>query len=97
MSMFDAILGQVLGSGETNAIVANLAAKVGLSPDQAEAAIAALAQAHPLPGDTVQAASDSTGLPQDALNQILGHLGGEGGLANIASSVLSATNGQQNG
>ncbi|WP_157215139.1 hypothetical protein [Flavisphingomonas formosensis] len=87
MGLLDGVLGQIMGGGE-NAIVANLAAKVGLTPEQAESAIAALTQAHPQPGDTVQTASDTTGLPQEILQQVLGHLGGEGGLTAIASSLL---------
>lgn len=87
MGLLDGLLGQIMGGGE-NAIVANLAAKVGLTPEQAESAIAALAQAHPQPGDTVQTASNATGLPQEILQQVVGHLGGEGSLAQIASGLL---------
>ena len=49
MSILNSILGQVSG----DATVQNLAAKVGLSPEQAEQAIAALGQAHSQDGDTV--------------------------------------------
>ena len=48
MSLLDGILNQV----SDNATVQNLAAKVGLTPQQVEQAVAALAQAHPQPGDT---------------------------------------------
>ncbi len=91
MGLLDGILGQIMGGGQgsiENTIIENLATKVGLSPEMAEAAISALAQAHPQPGDTVQTASTTTGLPQDVLQQVLGHLGGEGGLAAIASGLL---------
>jgi len=90
MGLLDGVLGQIMGGGE-NAIIANLAAKVGLTPEQAESAISALTQAHPQPGDTVQTAAGATGLPQEILQQVLGHLGGEGGLAAIASSLLGKT------
>jgi hypothetical protein len=50
MSILNSILGQVSG----DATVQNLASKVGLSPEQAEQAIAALGQAHAQEGDTVQ-------------------------------------------
>ena len=58
MSLLNTILGQV----SENATVQNLAAKVGLSPEQAEQAIAALGQAHTQPGDTVETASQNTGI-----------------------------------
>jgi len=83
MSMFDGILGQLAG----NVDVGNLAAKLGLSPEQVESAIAALGQAHAQPGDTVATAADQTGLPTDTLNAVLGHLGGEGALGGIAAAL----------
>lgn len=83
MSILDGILAQVAG----NQSVVALAGKVGLSPEQAEMALAALAHAHKQPGDTVAEASDQTGLPHDKLSQIVGHLGGEGALGSIASQL----------
>lgn len=80
MSMLDGLLGQVT----QNVDIKNLAAKVGLSPEQVESAVQALGQAHPAPGDTVQTAAASTGLPTDMLQQIVGHIGGEGALAQFA-------------
>ncbi len=79
MGLLDGILGQVAG----NPAITNLAEKIGLSPEQVTAAIAALGAAHAQPGDTVAGAADSTGLSPDVLQQILGHLGGEGALGNI--------------
>ena len=81
MSLLNGILEQV----SDNATVQNLAAKVGLSPEQVEQAVAALAQAHPAPGDTVSTAAAQTGLPQDKLNEIVDHIGGEGALGRFAS------------
>lgn len=81
MGMLDGLLGQ-LGS---NVDIANLAEKVGLPPEQVEQAIHALGVAHPQPGDTVATAAASTGLPQDTLQQIVGHIGGEGALGQFAS------------
>jgi hypothetical protein len=80
MSMLNGLLGQV----SDNATVQNLAAKVGLSPEQVEQAIAALGQAHPQPGDTVATAAQQTGLPADKLQEIVGHIGGEGALGQFA-------------
>ena len=81
------ILNSILGQVSETATVQNLAAKVGLSPEQVEQAVAALAQAHPAPGDTVSTAAEKTGLPQDKLNEIVGHIGGEGALGRFASML----------
>ena len=81
MSILDSILGQVT----SNVDIKNLAAKVGISPEQAEAAVAALAKAHPQPGDTVDTAAAETGLDSGILSQIVGHIGGEGALGKFAS------------
>jgi hypothetical protein len=81
MSLLDGILNQVSG----NSTVENLAAKVGLSPEQVEQAVAALGQAHAAPGDTVTTAAQQTGLPQDKLQEIIGHIGGEGALGRFAA------------
>jgi hypothetical protein len=81
MSILDSILGQVT----SNVDIKNLATKVGISPEQAEAAVAALAKAHPQPGDTVDTAAAETGLDSGILSQIVGHIGGEGSLGQFAS------------
>lgn len=81
MSLFDGILNQV----SDNATIQNLAAKVGMSPEQVEQAVAALGQAHGQEGDTVTTAAEQTGLPQDKLQEIVGHIGGEGALGRFAS------------
>jgi hypothetical protein len=80
MSMLDGILGQL----SNNPTVENLATKVGLSPEQVEQAVAALGQAHTAPGDTVATAAGQTGLPTDKLQEIVGHIGGEGSLGQFA-------------
>jgi len=85
MSLLDSILAQV----NSNVDIQNMAAKVGISPEQAEAAVAALAKAHTEPGDTVDSAAASTGLDSGILSQIVGHIGGEGSLGQFAS-ILSA-------
>lgn len=80
MSMLDGLLAQV----SQNVDIANLAAKVGLSPDQVETAVQALGHAHHAPGDTAETAAANTGLSTDVLQQIIGHIGGEGSLGQFA-------------
>lgn len=81
MSLLNSILGQV----SDDATVQGLATKVGLSPDQVEQAVAALGQAHASDGDTIATASEQTGLPEDKLQEIVGHIGGEGALGRFSS------------
>jgi hypothetical protein len=83
MSILDSILGQLASSPD----IANLATKVGLTPEQVETAVTALAQAHTAPGDTVDTAADATGLPSDTLQQIVGHIGGEGSLSEFSNII----------
>jgi hypothetical protein len=81
MSMFDGILGQVAQNVDIN----NLAQKVGLSPEQVESAVAALASAHTSPGDTASLAASETGLPAEKLSEIVTQIGGEGALGQFAT------------
>ena len=81
MSILDSILGQV----SENATVQNLADKVGMSPEQVATAVAALGQAHAAEGDTVETAAAETGLPADKLQEIVGHIGGEGSLGQFSA------------
>lgn len=81
MGLLDGLLAQVT----ENVDVKNLAAKVGLTPEQIESAVSALAQAHTAPTDTVTTAAASTGLSAETLQQIVAHIGGEGALGNFAS------------
>jgi hypothetical protein len=85
MSLLDSILGQV----NESATIQNLATKVGLTPEEVENAVAALGQAHAQEGDTVQTASETTGLPSDKLNEIVNHIGGEGSLGQFASILAN--------
>lgn len=82
MSMMDMVLGQLAGQD-----LGGLASKVGLTPQQVEMAIHALGRAQPQPGDTAGVAAEHTGLPVDAMQQILGHLGGEGALGGILGAL----------
>jgi hypothetical protein len=81
MGILDGILGQL----SENADVANLAAKVGLSPEHVESAVQALAKFHPMDVDTAEGAAAETGLPVEKLQEIIGQIGGEGALGQYAS------------
>ena len=83
MGIFDSIMGQV----SEHADVGNLAAKLGLPPEVAEKAIAALGQSHGEPGDTIQGAAAKTGLDAGVLSQIVAQIGGEGSLSQYASML----------
>jgi hypothetical protein len=85
MSMLDGILGQVT----QNVDIANLAAKLGLSPEHTESAVQALAEAHPLASDTAETAAAQTGLPLEKLQEMISHIGGEGALGQFASLLQS--------
>jgi hypothetical protein len=89
MSILDSILGQVTG----NADIANLAAKVGISPEHAESAVQALAKYHPMQGDTAEGAAAATGLPVGKLQEIIGHIGGEGALGQFAGLLQGQAGG----
>jgi hypothetical protein len=80
MGLLDGILNQVSNHPD----VANLAAKVGIEPAQAEKAIAALGVAHQEPGDTITSAAAKTGLGTGTLTQIVDQIGGEGSLGEFA-------------
>jgi hypothetical protein len=81
------ILDDMLGGLGGNSDVANLAAKVGLSPEHIEMAVKALAKFHPMDVDTAEGAAAETGIPTDKLNEIIGHIGGEGALGRYASML----------
>lgn len=81
MSLLNGLLGQLAG----NVDIENLAQKIGLSPEHVETAVAALGKAHHEPGDTAEGAAAVTGLPLDKLQEIIGHIGGEGSLGQFAS------------
>ncbi|MEI6642977.1 MAG: hypothetical protein WCL10_13140 [Novosphingobium sp.] len=83
MSLFDQILGQI----SSNVDVKNLAAKVGIDPSMVESAIAGLAAGHAAPTDTVETAAANTGIDAGILQQIVGHIGGEGSLASFATML----------
>lgn len=83
MSILDGILGQVA----SNVDIKNMAGKIGLTPEQVEMAVGALAKAHAQPGDTAEGAAAATGLPTDKLSEIIGQIGGEGALGKFAGML----------
>lgn len=90
MSIMDVITGAMGGGMGQNieAQVAGMVAqKMGIDPSMAQMAISALTQAHSAPTDTVDTAAQQTGMAPSMLNQILGHLGGEGALGSLASQM----------
>ena len=84
MSLFDSILKSTGGAPDD---VVNLADKLGIDPAMAEKAIAALGQAHPKKGDTVEMASAKTGIDTAMLSQIVQQIGGEGSLNEYARQL----------
>jgi hypothetical protein len=80
MSLINGLLGQLAD----NIDIENLAQKTGLSPGHVEKAVQALGAAHHAPGDTAESAAAATGLPLDKIQEIIGHIGGEGSLARFA-------------
>lgn len=76
MGMLDGLLGKISEQVD----ITNLATKVGLTPEQVQAAVAALGQAHAAPGDTVATAAATTGLSAGTLQDIVGQIGGVKGL-----------------
>ncbi|MEO6716564.1 MAG: hypothetical protein ABIM50_04870 [Novosphingobium sp.] len=92
MGLFDGIAGSL----ETQAAEA-IAAKMGIDPAMAATAIAALTKNQPIPGDTVQQSAEQSGISPDILNQILGHIGGEGGLGALVGALRAGDAATQGG
>ena len=97
MDLMNSILSQVSG----NATVQGLAAKVGLTPEEVQQAIAALAQAHSAgtasKHETVNAAADKTGLPDDKLHEVLNEVGGHGALSQLSAMLPEGAGGLMGG
>jgi hypothetical protein len=82
MSILDQALSQFGGTD-----LAAIADKVGLTPQQVESAVAALGRSMQDPEDTATLAATRTGLPPDAVAQVLQHLGGEETLGRITGAL----------
>lgn len=83
MSLFDSILGQVSG----NPTVTNMAEKMGIDPDMAAKAVAALGEAHQDERDTIEVAQEKTGMDASQLSEIRDMIGGEGSLSKFAAMI----------
>jgi hypothetical protein len=83
MSLFDSIFGHA----HHHPTVKNMADKLGIDPEQAEQAIAALGEAHQQEGDTVSLAAERTGLSSDTLNRVIEQIGGEGSLGQFSQMM----------
>lgn len=84
------LLDGILGGGGQNAIVGMIAQKVGIPPAIAEAAMGALVNNHAQPGNTIENAAQQSGVSSDVLGQIVGQLGGAGGLGALVGAVTGA-------
>ncbi|MFZ9395355.1 MAG: hypothetical protein ACO25F_04735 [Erythrobacter sp.] len=84
MSLFDGVLQKIAGAPDD---VKHLAEKVGIAPEMAEKAIAALGHAHQMKGDTVELAAANTGLDTGTLGQIVNQIGGEGSLMEFSNMI----------
>ncbi|HEU4960938.1 MAG TPA: hypothetical protein VFT56_11070 [Sphingomonas sp.] len=82
MSLLDDMTREVSGVDLTT-----LADRLGLTPAQAESALAALGRAEPEPGDTADLAAAKAGLPRDQVARLLEAIGGEDGLRRIVGAL----------
>ena len=80
MAMLDGMLAEIGSERDVQAI----AERVALPVAKVEEVIAALGVAHAQPGDAVETASASTGMPAWKVSQIMDLLGGRGSLSNLS-------------
>ena len=89
MSLLDGLMQQF--GGQIGPQLAQMVAqKFGIDPAMAQMAIAALMRNHPLPNNTVEAASAETGMSTDMLGQIVNQIGGEGALGQLGGMLGGA-------
>lgn len=82
MGIFDTILAQA-----GHADIGDLAGKLGVPPELAEKAIAALGQSHAEAGDTISAAAAKTGFDAGMLSQVVEQIGGAGALDQYSQAL----------
>lgn len=80
MAMLDGTLAEIGSESDVQAI----AERVALTVAKVEEVIAALGVAHAQPGDPVETASASSGIPVWKVNQIMDLLGGRDSLPNLS-------------
>jgi hypothetical protein len=85
MGIFDSVI-----QGLEQQAAGAIAAKMGIDPSMAQAAIGALTQAHGQQGNTVATAAQNSGLSPDVLSQIVTQCGGAGGLGALAGALTGA-------
>ncbi len=85
MGIFDGII-----QGLEQQAAGAIAAKMGIDPSMATAAIGALTKAHGQPGNTVDQAAQQSGISPDILSQIVSQVGGTGGLGSLAGALSGA-------
>jgi hypothetical protein len=87
MGLLDGILGGAGGGIGQNMIVDAIAAKLGIPAGIAEAAVGALMNNHAQPGNTITNAAQQSGVSTDILGQIMGQMGGAGGLGALVGAM----------
>lgn len=92
MGLFDSISGMAgnldLGALAGNPQVTELAAKVGLSPEQVQQVLGVLTQAAAQPGDTAENASNASGISLEKVQALIAQMGGEGGAMSMLGGLF---------
>lgn len=87
MGLLDGFASQIGGGGID---IDALAARVGLTPQQVQAGLAAIGVAQAQDGDTASAAADQSGLPVEKIAALLQQIGGENAIARIGGMLGGA-------
>jgi hypothetical protein len=70
--------------------VNEIAAQVGLTPEQVGSILQALGMRYNEPGDTAEQAAEDTGLPLEQIRQVITQIGGEDALAKLSALLGGA-------
>ena len=84
MSILDATLARTSSKADT---ILGLSIELGMDAALVEKAVMVLARASVSAGDTIEIAAKRTGLPSEALSQVLAALGDEAALSEIAHTL----------